>query len=78
MMFADDTVICRESRWRSELERRGRKASRSRTEYICVSEREAGGTVRLQGGELEKLDLSLSTRGQLFRAAGELGKVMKK
>ena len=49
MMFADDAVICSESReqveeklqrWRSELDRRGMKVS---------------GTVRSQGGEVEKL-----------------------
>ncbi|KAK3542975.1 hypothetical protein QTP70_008094, partial [Hemibagrus guttatus] len=49
MMFADDIVICSESReqmeenlerWRFALERRGIKVSRSKTEYMCVNERE--------------------------------------
>ena len=44
MMFADDIVICSESReqvedslerWRSALERRGMKVSRSKMEYAC-------------------------------------------
>ncbi|KAK3528617.1 hypothetical protein QTP70_006030 [Hemibagrus guttatus] len=60
MMFADDIVICSESReqveenlerWRFALERRGMKVSRSKTEYMCVNEREGSGTVRLQGEE---------------------------
>ncbi|KAK3553611.1 hypothetical protein QTP70_006058 [Hemibagrus guttatus] len=60
MMFADDIVICIESReqveenlerWRFALERRGMKVSRSKTEYMCVNEREGSGTVRLQGEE---------------------------
>ncbi|KAK3520195.1 hypothetical protein QTP70_017929, partial [Hemibagrus guttatus] len=60
MMFADDIVICSESReqveenlerWRFVLERRG---IRSKTEYMCVNEREGSGTVRLQGEEVKK------------------------
>ena len=44
MMFADDIVICSESKeqmerslekWRYALERRGLKVSRSKTEYMC-------------------------------------------
>ncbi|KAK3565616.1 hypothetical protein QTP86_012938 [Hemibagrus guttatus] len=63
IMFADDIVICSESReqveenlerWRFALERRGMKVSRSKTEYMCVNEREGSGTVRLQGEEVKK------------------------
>ncbi|KAK3557743.1 hypothetical protein QTP86_000303 [Hemibagrus guttatus] len=63
MMFADDIVICIESReqveeslerWRFALERRGMKVSRSKTEYMCVNEREGSGTVGLQGEEVKK------------------------
>ncbi|KAK3575028.1 hypothetical protein QTP86_019793 [Hemibagrus guttatus] len=48
-VFADDIVSCSESReqveeslerWRFALERRGMKVSRSKTEYMCVNERE--------------------------------------
>ena len=42
-------------RWRYVLERRGMKVSCSETEYMCVNEREASGTVRLQGVEVEKV-----------------------
>ncbi|KAK3574504.1 hypothetical protein QTP86_008568 [Hemibagrus guttatus] len=70
MMFADDIVICSESReqveenlerWRFALERRGMKVIRSKTEYMCVNEREGSGTVRLQGEEVKKQDLALPT-----------------
>ena len=64
MMFADDIVICSESkeqversleRWRYALERRGMKVSRSKTEYLCVNERGDGETVLLQGVEVPKV-----------------------
>ncbi|KAF7708178.1 hypothetical protein HF521_017235, partial [Silurus meridionalis] len=65
MMFVDDIVICGESseqveksleRWRYMLERRGMKVSRSKTEYMCVNEREGSGGVRWQGEEVEKVE----------------------
>ena len=46
MLFADDIVICEETReeverrlqsWRYALERRGMKASRSKTKYLCIN-----------------------------------------
>uniref|UniRef100_A0AAR2JL50 ribonuclease H n=1 Tax=Pygocentrus nattereri TaxID=42514 RepID=A0AAR2JL50_PYGNA len=55
MMFADDIIICGESReqveenpkrWRFALERRGMKVSKDKMEYMCVNEREAGGKVK--------------------------------
>ncbi|KAK3558989.1 hypothetical protein QTP86_000117 [Hemibagrus guttatus] len=75
MMFADDIVICSESReqveenlerWRFALERRGMKVSRSKTEYISVNEREGSGTVRLQGEEVKKVQ-EFKYLGQQFR-----------
>ncbi|KAI5615474.1 gastrula zinc finger protein XlCGF28.1-like [Silurus asotus] len=65
MMFADDIVICGESReqvekslerWRYALERIGMKVSRSKTEYMCVNEREGSGVMRWQGEEVEKVE----------------------
>ncbi|XP_065668184.1 uncharacterized protein LOC136088405 [Hydra vulgaris] len=64
-MFADDIVICSESReqvevnlgrWRYALESRGMKVSKSKTEYMCLNERGDGGQVQLQGVDLVKVD----------------------
>ena len=60
MIFADDIVICSESKehvekrlesWIYALERRGMKVNRRKTEYMCVNERQdnGSGTVKMQG-----------------------------
>ncbi|KAK3549929.1 hypothetical protein QTP86_016780, partial [Hemibagrus guttatus] len=86
MMFADDIVICSESReqveenlerWRFALERRGMKGSRSKTEYMCVNEREGSGTVRLQGEEVKKVQ-EFKYLGSTVQSNGECGKEVKK
>ncbi|KAK3530878.1 hypothetical protein QTP70_003626 [Hemibagrus guttatus] len=86
MMFADDIVICSESRkqveenlerWRCALERRGMKVSRSKTEYMCVNEREGSGTVRLQGEEVKKVQ-EFKYLGSTVQSNGECGKEVKK
>ncbi|KAK3574862.1 hypothetical protein QTP86_018329 [Hemibagrus guttatus] len=86
MMFADDIVFCGESReqveeslerWRFALERRGMKVSRSKTEYMCVNEREGSGTVRLQGEEVKKVQ-EFKYLGSTVQSNGECGKEVKK
>ncbi|KAK3534920.1 hypothetical protein QTP70_002004 [Hemibagrus guttatus] len=85
-MFADDIVICSESReqveenlerWRFVLERRGMKVSCSKTEYMCVNEREGSGTVRLQGEEVKKVQ-EFKYLGSTVQSNGECGKEVKK
>ncbi|KAK3570034.1 hypothetical protein QTP86_009176 [Hemibagrus guttatus] len=82
IMFADDIVICSESRdqveenlerWRFALERREMKVSRSKTEYMCVNEREGSGTVRLQGEEVKKVQ-EFKYLGSTVQSNGECGK----
>ncbi|KAK3566561.1 hypothetical protein QTP86_000973, partial [Hemibagrus guttatus] len=86
MMFADDIVICSESReqveenlerWKFALERRGMKVSHSKTEYMCVNEREGSGTVRLQGEEVKKVQ-EFKYLGSTVQSNGECGKEVKK
>lgn len=57
VMFADNIVICSESRvqverWSYAPERRGMKVSPSKTEYMCVNEKDQSGAPRLEGGEI--------------------------
>ncbi|KAF7655639.1 hypothetical protein LDENG_00052670, partial [Lucifuga dentata] len=86
MMFADDIVICSESReqveenlerWRYALERRGMKVSRSKTEYMAVNERDSSGMVRLQGIEIKKVE-DFKYLGSTVQSNGECGKEVKK
>ncbi|KAK3509068.1 hypothetical protein QTP70_020206 [Hemibagrus guttatus] len=86
MMSANKIVICSESReqveenlerWRFALERRGMKVSRSKTEYMCVNEREGSGTVRLQGEEVKKVQ-EFKYLGSTVQSNGECGKEVKK
>ncbi|KAK3574406.1 hypothetical protein QTP86_006632 [Hemibagrus guttatus] len=55
------------------LERRGMKVSRSKTEYMCVNEREGSGTVRLQGEEVKKVQ-EFKYLGSTVQSNGECGK----
>ncbi|KAK3564328.1 hypothetical protein QTP86_013250 [Hemibagrus guttatus] len=60
-------------RWRFALERRGMKVSRSKTEYMCVNEREGSGTVRLQGEEVKKVQ-EFKYLGSTVQSNGEYEK----
>jgi len=69
MMCADDIVICNESReqvegnlerWRYALESRGLIVSCSKTEFMCLNERDSNGTVSLQEVEIKQVE-ELST-----------------
>ena len=57
MLFADDIVICKETReeverrlesWKYALERRGMKVSRLKTEYLCINGGNDNGTVKME------------------------------
>ncbi len=63
--------------WRFALERRGMKVSRSKTEYMCVNERDPSGRVRLQGEEIKKVE-DFKYLGSTVQSNGECGKEVKK
>ncbi|KAK3543205.1 hypothetical protein QTP70_012499 [Hemibagrus guttatus] len=53
------------------------KVNRSKTEYMCVNEREGSGTVRLQGEEVKKVQ-EFKYLGSTVQSNGECGKEVKK
>ena len=88
MMFADDIVICSESKehveeklesWRYALERKGLKVNRRKTEYMCVNERQdnGSGAVKMQGEEVAKVE-DFKYLGSTVQSNGECGREVKK
>ena len=86
MMLADDIVIASESReqaeedlerWRFVLERRGMKVSRSKTEYLCMSDNVTEETVKLQGADLVKVQ-DFKYLGCIVQDNGDCQKEVKK
>ena len=64
MLFADDIVICKETRqeverrlesWKYALERRGMKVSRSKTEYLCINGGNDDETVKMEDTKVPKV-----------------------
>ena len=64
MLFADDIVICKETReeveqsldcWRYALERIGMKVSRSKTEYLCVNGGNKDETIKLEDTKVPRI-----------------------
>ena len=64
MLFADDIVICEETReeaeqrqecWRYTLERRGIKVSRSKTDYLYVNRENDEETVKMEHKKVPRL-----------------------
>ena len=85
MVFADDIVICSESKeqmeeklesWRYALEGRGMKVNRKKTEYMCVNKRQDNGTVRMQE-EVAKVD-DFNCMGSTVQSNEHCGREVKK
>ena len=86
MMFADDIVICSESKerveeklesWRYALERRGMKVNRRKTECMCVNKKQVKGTVKMQGEDVAKVE-DFKYLGSTVQRNGECGREVKK
>ena len=64
MLFADDIVICKETKeevewrlesWKYALERRGMKVSRSKTEYLCINGGNDDKTVKMEDTKVPRV-----------------------
>ena len=64
MLFADDTVICEETReevelrlesWRYALERRGMKVNRSKAKYLCINGGNDNETVTMEDTKVPRV-----------------------
>ena len=88
MMFADNIMICSESKeqveeklesWIYALARRGMKVNRRKTEYMSVNERQdnSSGTVKMHGEEVAKVE-DFKYLGSTVQSNGECGREVKK
>ena len=64
MLFADDIVICEETRkkverrlewWRYALKRRGMKVSRSKNKYLCINGGNDEETVKMEDTKVQRV-----------------------
>ena len=64
MLFADDILICKETReelerrpesWRYAVERRRMKVSRSKTEYLCINGGNDKKTVKMDDTKVPRI-----------------------
>ena len=86
MLFADDIVICEETKeevewriecWRYALERRGMKVSRSKTEYLCVNGENDKETVKMEDTKVPRVT-DFKYFGSMVQESGSCEKKVKK
>ena len=86
MLFADDIVICEETReeverrlesWRYALERRGIKISRSKTKYLCINGGNDNGTVKMEDTKVPRVK-EFKYLGSTVQESGGCGREVKR
>ena len=86
MLFADDIVICEETReeveqklesWKYALERRGMKVSRSKTEYLCINGGNDNETVKMEDTKVPKVK-EFKYLGSTVQESGSCERKVKK
>ena len=86
MLFADDIVICEETReeveqriesWRFALERKGMKVSTSKTEYLCVNGGNDKETVKMEDTKVPRVN-KFKYLGSIVQESGNCEREVKK
>ena len=86
MLFADDIVICKESRkeverrlesWKYALERRGIKVSRSNTKYLCIIGGNDNETVKMEDTKVPRVK-EFKYLGSMVQESGVCEREVKK
>ena len=86
MLFADDIVICEETReevelrlesWRYALEKRGIKVSRSKTEYLCINGGNDKETVKIKDTKVPRVK-KFKYLGSMVQESGGCEREVKK
>ena len=86
MLFADDIVICKETReevewklesWRYALERRGMKVSRSKSEYLCINGGNDDKTVKIENTKVPRIK-KFKYLGSTVQESGSCDREVKK
>ena len=85
MLFADDIVICKETReveprlksWKYALERRGMKVSRSKTKYLCINGGNDDETVKMEDTKVPRVK-KFKYLGSTMQESGDCERQVKK
>ena len=86
MLFADDIVICEETReeverrlecWRYALETRGMKSSRSKIEYLCINRGNDNKTVKMKDTKVPRVK-KFKYLGSTVQESGSCEREVKK
>ena len=86
MLFADDIVICEETReevewrlecWRYALERRGMKVRRSKTKYLCINGGNDDKTVKMENTKVPRVK-EFKYLGSTVQESGSFEREVKK
>ena len=86
ILFADDIVICEETReeverrlesWKYALEKRGMKVSRSKTKYLCINEGNDDETIKMEDKKVPRVK-EFKNSGSTVQESGGYEREVKK